>query len=46
MYAGFSVMGMIIIFFILPETKDRNIDECEELFMSDKYRKTMKMERP
>ena len=30
---------MSILFFILPETKDRTLEEVEELFMSEEYKR-------
>ena len=42
MFSGISFVGLIILFFILPETKDRSLEEVEELFMSKEYKKKLK----
>ena len=41
MFSGISFVGLIILFFILPETKDRSLEEVEELFMSKEYKKKL-----
>ncbi|KAK3105963.1 hypothetical protein FSP39_009749 [Pinctada imbricata] len=42
LFCGISFLGMCILFFILPETKDRTLEEVEELFMSESYKRKHK----
>ncbi|GMR31212.1 hypothetical protein PMAYCL1PPCAC_01407, partial [Pristionchus mayeri] len=47
-YAGFTVIALIVIWFYVPETMGLNIEEIEFLFMSEEERKkhTHKVEDP
>lgn len=38
LFCGVSFLGMSILFFILPETKNKSLEEVEELFMSKEYK--------
>ncbi|XP_048739335.2 proton myo-inositol cotransporter-like isoform X2 [Ostrea edulis] len=38
LFCGISFLGMSILFFILPETKNKTLEEVEELFMSKEYK--------
>lgn len=38
MFCGISLLGMIVLFFMLPETKNKTLEEVEELFMSKEYK--------
>jgi hypothetical protein len=38
MFCGVSLVGMIVLFFMLPETKNKTLEEVEELFMSKEYK--------
>lgn len=31
-YGGFSVAAMVFVYFLLPETKDRSMEELDEMF--------------
>lgn len=39
MFGGISLLGMIILAFILPETKGKTLEEIQELFMSKEYKR-------
>lgn len=38
LFCGISLLGMIVLFFMLPETKNKTLEEVEELFMSKEYK--------
>ena len=38
MFCGVSLVGMLVLFFMLPETKNKTLEEVEELFMSKEYK--------
>lgn len=38
LFAGISFIGMVVMFVLLPETKDKTLEEVEELFMSASYK--------
>ncbi|KAL3853171.1 hypothetical protein ACJMK2_016736 [Sinanodonta woodiana] len=44
LFCGISLLGFIWLFFVLPETKNKTLEEVEELFMSKEYRKLHKRE--
>lgn len=38
LFCGISVLGLIVLYFMLPETKNKTLEEVEQLFMSEEYR--------
>lgn len=38
LFCGISLVGMITLYFILPETRNKTLEEVEELFMSKEYK--------
>ncbi|XP_062570301.1 proton myo-inositol cotransporter-like [Saccostrea cucullata] len=38
LYSGISFVGMITLFCLLPETKNKSLEEIEILFMTEEYR--------
>ncbi|KAK3579035.1 hypothetical protein CHS0354_029891 [Potamilus streckersoni] len=42
LFCGISLLGFIWLFFVLPETKNKTLEEVEELFMSEEYRNAHK----
>ncbi|KAJ8301770.1 hypothetical protein KUTeg_020757 [Tegillarca granosa] len=41
LFAGLTTVGLITMFFLLPETKNKSLEEIEELFMSEKYKQSI-----
>ena len=37
LYCSFAIIGWIIFFIFLPETKDKSLEEIEQLFESDSF---------
>ena len=42
LFCGISALGMIVLYFLLPETKNKTLEEVEELFMSEEYKRKHK----
>lgn len=42
MFTGISIVGMTVLYFMLPETKNKTLEEVEELFMSEDYKRKHK----
>lgn len=45
LYAGLSLLGMITVGLLLPETKNKTLEQVEELFMSKEYKRKHKIPR-
>ncbi|KAL3853168.1 hypothetical protein ACJMK2_016733 [Sinanodonta woodiana] len=45
LFCGISLLGFIWLFFVLPETKNKTLEEVEELFMSEEYKKLHKRDK-
>ncbi|KAL3853170.1 hypothetical protein ACJMK2_016735 [Sinanodonta woodiana] len=45
LFCGISLLGFIWLFFMLPETKNKTLEEVEELFMSEEYKKLHKRDK-
>ncbi|XP_048739777.1 proton myo-inositol cotransporter-like isoform X1 [Ostrea edulis] len=45
LYAGTSFVGFVTLYFLLPETKNRSLEEIEQLFMTEAYRARRESQR-
>ena len=44
-YLGICCIGFTFLFFLLKETKNKTLEEVQELFMSKKYKAKLAIER-
>lgn len=45
LFAGITVIGVVFMFFMLPETKDKTLEEMEQLFMTSRALKNLAASR-